>query len=78
MDFLLLPVRAGGRVVFLLVLIRCFVCHNLFAIFALFVFRVCVVFATATFAVLTPTPAVATASSAVAMAFASAPGTEGG
>ena len=78
MDFLLPPVRAGGRVAFQLVAFCRLVRHDPFAIFAVFVFRVCVAIATATPDVATTKPAVATASSNVATAVASTPGTEGG
>ena len=70
MDLLLPPVRAGGHVAFQLVVFHYLVSHDPFAIFALFVFWVCV-------AVSTSKPAVATASSAVATAVASTPDTEG-
>ena len=42
MDFLLTLVRAGGRVAFQLVELRRLVRHDPFAIFAVFVFRICV------------------------------------
>ena len=78
MDFLLTLVRAGGRVAFQLVELRRLVRHDPFAIFAVFVFRICVAFATALSAVTTTTPAVATDSSSITMAVTSTPGTEGG
>ena len=71
MDFLLPPVRAGGRVAFQLVAFCRLVRHDPFAIFAVLVFRIYVPFATASSTVATTTPAVATA-------VASTPGTEGG
>ena len=77
-DFLLPPVRASGRISFQLVAFRRLVRHDLFAIFAVFVFRICVAFATSSSAVATTTPTAATASSDVATAVASTPGTEGG
>ena len=71
MDFLLPPLKAGGRVAFQLAALRRLMRHDPFAIFVVFVFRIFV-------AVATTTPAVATASSAVATAVASTPVTEGG
>ena len=47
MDFLLLQVRAGGRVAFKLVALRRLMRHDPFAIFAVFVFRIFVAVATA-------------------------------
>ena len=66
MDFLLPLVRAGGCVAFQLVALRHLVRHDPFAIFAVFVFQICV-------AVATTTPAVATDLSDVATAIASTP-----
>ena len=59
-DFLLPPVRAGGRIAFQLVAFRRLVRHDLFAIFAVFVFRICIAFASSSSAVATTTPAFAT------------------
>ena len=66
MDLLFPPVRSGGRVDFQLVAFLRLVRHNPFAIFAVFLFWICV-------AVATKMPAVAMASSAVATSVASTP-----
>ena len=69
MDLFILPVREGGRVAFQLVEFRRLVRHDPFAIFAVFLFWICVAFATAT-------SSVATASFAVAMAVTPPHGTK--
>ena len=71
MNFLIPSLKVGRRVTFQLVAFRLLVRHDPFAIFTVFVFRICVAFATAS-------STVAKSSSTVAMAIPSTPVTEGG